>query len=94
MKRGASIVVCDRATPIARLVPYESDDDDGIKLLPPTRPIGDLKRLKPVRMRKRVDVARLLRQEVSRSVRDSQHAPSESRSGARLRLHRRMTRAG
>ena len=63
VKRGMSIVVCDRTTPIARLVPYESDDDDGIKLLPPTRPIGDLKRLKPVRTRKRVDVVRLLRQD-------------------------------
>jgi prevent-host-death family protein len=63
VKRGETIVVSDRTTPIARLVPYESDDDDGIRLMSPTRPIADLLRLKPVRTRKRVDVVRMLRQD-------------------------------
>lgn len=59
VRGGESILVCDRSTPIARLVP--SDEDDGLRVREPKRPREDLKRLKGVRPRRAVDVVRLLR---------------------------------
>ena len=55
-------VVCDRETPIARLVPYTRDTDDlGIE----EPAITDRERAwpKPVRLRKNVDVVKLLSQD-------------------------------
>jgi prevent-host-death family protein len=59
VRGGESIVVCDRNTPIARLVPTE--DGDGFQVREPTRPLEDLRGLKGIRPKGRVDVARLLR---------------------------------
>ena len=59
VRGGETIVVCDRNTPIARLVP--SDDDSGLRLREPKRPREDLKRVTGIRPRRHVDVVRLLR---------------------------------
>jgi prevent-host-death family protein len=61
VRNGASIVVCDRNTPIAHLVPTGSTDD--LVIREPTRPIAELRRLKGVRPKGRVDVERLLRED-------------------------------
>ena len=58
-RAGATIVVCDRNTPIARLVPVE--DEDGLQIREPVRPLEDLKRIKGVRLRRRIDAVRVLR---------------------------------
>ena len=61
VRGGESLVVCDRNTPIAHIVPTTSVDDLAIR--EPTRPTAELRRLKGVRPKGRVDVERLLRED-------------------------------
>lgn len=64
VRKGETIVVCDRKTPIARLVPYAQDTDElGIE----EPAILDQKLIRPsaVRLRKKVDVVKLLREDRS-----------------------------
>ena len=61
VRRGQIVEVCDRQTPIARIVPIERDAD-GLQVDEPRRPLSDLRRLKSIRLRRRVDVGRLLRE--------------------------------
>lgn len=63
VRRGHSIVVCDRTTPIARLVPYEPDEDDGFEVVPASLPVRDIRNLQAVRPKRPVDVVRLLRED-------------------------------
>jgi len=59
VRGGGEVVVYDRATPIARLVPFTSERDD-LQLIDASLPPSTLKRLKGVRPRKRIDVDKLL----------------------------------
>jgi prevent-host-death family protein len=61
VRKGETILVVDRTTPIAMLTPIDQPQDD-IVILGPGGPIPSLKKLKPVRLRKRVDVVELLRE--------------------------------
>ncbi|MCC6764729.1 MAG: type II toxin-antitoxin system prevent-host-death family antitoxin [Deltaproteobacteria bacterium] len=63
VRQGRSVVVCDRRTPIARLVPYEADESDGFQVQPASLPVGDLARLRAVRPKAPVDVVKLLRED-------------------------------
>ena len=63
VRRGRSVVVCDRTIPIARLVPYAPDEDDGFEVLPASLPLTDLKKVRGVRPKRVVDVVRLLRED-------------------------------
>ena len=59
VRKGGTVVVYDRATPIARLVPFKGGRDDLViteALDPPT----ELKRIKGVKPRKPIDVDKLL----------------------------------
>ena len=60
VRSGERIVVCDRATPVAWLLPYAAETD--VQIIPPKAPPLAAARLKPVRMRRRVDVVALLRE--------------------------------
>ena len=60
VRGGASLVVCDRNTPIARITPYERDD--GVAVRAPRRSLATLRTVKGVRPRRPVDVATLLRE--------------------------------
>ena len=51
VRRGQTVIVYDRSTPIARLVPYE-----------PERPMTDLRAIRGVKPRRPVDIVRLLRE--------------------------------
>jgi prevent-host-death family protein len=59
VRSGATVLVCDRNTPIARLVP--SDDPADLQIREPTRPLADLRRIRGVRPRATVNVTELLR---------------------------------
>ena len=60
VRSGETVVVCDRNTPIARLLPY--DDGDGLRIREPVRPIADLRKIKGVKTSQPVDVVALLRE--------------------------------
>ena len=60
VRSGERFVVCDRATPVAWLVPYGGDDET--QVIAPKAPPIPAKSLKPVKLRRRVDVVALLRQ--------------------------------
>ena len=61
VRRGGTIVVCDRKTPVARLVPY-AEDRDTFRVEPATRPVRDLKKLRGVKPRHPVNIDRLLQE--------------------------------
>lgn len=61
VRAGATVVVCDRSTPIARLVPYREDDPTDFRVEEPTAPAADLARVRGVKPRRPVDVVKLLR---------------------------------
>jgi prevent-host-death family protein len=63
VRRGHSVVVCDRTMPIARLVPYQSEEEDGFEVVPATSPVSDLGKVRGVRPKRRVDVVRVLRED-------------------------------
>ena len=59
VRRGATITVCDRHTPIARLVPFE-DDAGGLEVREPVA-AGSLPSAPGITLRKPIDVVALLR---------------------------------
>ncbi len=61
VRRGQTVEVYDRKTPIARIVPIEENGSD-LHVDEPHRPLSDLRKLQPIRLRRRVDVSRLLRE--------------------------------
>jgi antitoxin (DNA-binding transcriptional repressor) of toxin-antitoxin stability system len=61
VRNGETVIVHDRRTPIARLVPFE-EGTDGMQVSEPTRPTDELRKVKPLRLRRRVNVVRLLRE--------------------------------
>jgi prevent-host-death family protein len=61
VRRGGTVLVYDRSTPIARLVPFQEEPDD-LVLIEATASTSDLKRLKGVRPKKRIDLDKLLRE--------------------------------
>jgi prevent-host-death family protein len=56
---GGTVVVYDRTTPIARLVPFQEEADDVVIIENSASP-AELRRLKGVRPKKPVDVDKLL----------------------------------
>lgn len=59
VKAGERIVVCDRETPVAELLPLEKE----LPIRPATHPASDLLKLHGVRPRVPVDVVALLRED-------------------------------
>lgn len=59
VRRGATVTVCDRHTPIARLVPFE-DDAGGLEVREPTA-AGSLPIAPGITLRKQIDIVALLR---------------------------------
>lgn len=58
VRSGETVIVCDRATPFARLVPLEEDPGE-LKIREAGKPIRELN-VRSVRLRKKVDLDRLL----------------------------------
>jgi len=59
-RNGGTVVVYDRNTPIARIVPFDEDEDD-LVIIDASKSPAELKKLKGVRPKKPVDVNRLLK---------------------------------
>ena len=62
VRGGASVVVCDRNTPIARLVPYEDAPAGDFHVDEATGTPADLSKIRGVRLRRSVDVMKILRE--------------------------------
>ena len=62
VRQGETVVVCDRETPIARLIPYTRDTEE-LGIEEPAITDREDAWPKPVRLRKNVDVVKLLRQD-------------------------------
>jgi prevent-host-death family protein len=60
VRRGDTVIVCDRDTPVARLVPY-TEQNDGFVVHEPARPLGGLVGIRGVKPRRPVDVVDQLR---------------------------------
>ena len=61
VRRGGTVLVYDRSTPIARLVPFQEEPDD-LVLIEASASTSDLKRIKGVRPNKRIDLDKLLQE--------------------------------
>jgi prevent-host-death family protein len=61
VRSGETVIVCDRATPIARLVPFEQEME-AVKIRESGRPMSELSRIRSVRLRKRINADEILRQ--------------------------------
>ncbi|HYR42713.1 MAG TPA: type II toxin-antitoxin system prevent-host-death family antitoxin [Terriglobia bacterium] len=60
VRGGGTVIVYDRNTPIARLVPFQENSDDLIIIESSAAP-ASLKKIKGVRPKKRVDIDKVLR---------------------------------
>ncbi len=60
VRAGSTVVVYDRNTPIARLVPFQEEDD--LVVVEASAPMSELKKIRGVRPKKPVDVDKLLRE--------------------------------
>jgi prevent-host-death family protein len=61
VRRGGTVLVYDRSTPIARLVPFQEEPDDLVLIEASAAP-SSLKKIKGVRPKKRIDLDKLLRE--------------------------------
>ena len=61
VRAGGEVVVCDRETPIARIVPVDTSADD-VSTIPASAPPASLKKITGVRPKASVDVDGLLRE--------------------------------
>jgi prevent-host-death family protein len=59
VRKGDTLVVCDRTTPIAWLVPIAGNTDD-LKVREPEKSISDLKEIRPARLRRKADAIKIL----------------------------------
>jgi prevent-host-death family protein len=60
VRQGETVVVCDRLTPIAKLAPIEPDGG-GLLVSEPRTAGRGRRKVRPVRLRRRVDMVELLR---------------------------------
>jgi antitoxin (DNA-binding transcriptional repressor) of toxin-antitoxin stability system len=59
VRNGDTLVVCDYSTPIAWLVPID-ENAGNLKVCEPDKSISDLKEIRPVRLRRKVDAIKIL----------------------------------
>jgi len=62
VRRGEAVLVCDRSTPIARIVPIETAHD-ALQIREPTKPKSALRNIRPVKLRGDVDIVAVLRED-------------------------------
>jgi len=59
VRSGDTVVICDRSTPIAQLVPLDSKTDE-VKIREASKPVREISRCRAVRLGKKVNVDRIL----------------------------------
>ena len=61
VRGGDTVIVCDRKTPIAQLIPFDGKAND-LQIQEASRPVAELFEGRAVRLRKRVSVEKILRE--------------------------------
>lgn len=61
VRKGHTVIVCDRNTPIAQLIPFDDISDD-LEVLEASRPVSELFSGKPVRLRRKINVDKILKE--------------------------------
>ena len=61
VRNGSTVIVCDRNTPIAQVIPFDDNADD-FEIREASRPISELLLGKPVSLRKKVSVDKILKE--------------------------------
>jgi antitoxin (DNA-binding transcriptional repressor) of toxin-antitoxin stability system len=59
VRKGDILVVYDRATPIAQIVPMDKEAGNP-KIFEAIEPLGELEEIRPVRLRKKIDIVEIL----------------------------------
>ncbi len=62
VRQGDTVVICDRSTPIAQLIPLDRKMDE-LRIEEASEPVGRIAGVRPVRLRKRVNIDTILGQE-------------------------------
>jgi prevent-host-death family protein len=62
VRNGETVIVLDRKTPIAKLVPYDGSLEE-LRLKGASKAAGDLARIRPVRLLKPINLVDLLRED-------------------------------
>lgn len=62
VRNGETVVVCDRNTPIARLVSIDDATCEGLRIEPAKGSLPSLRSLPKVRLRRKIDVVAVLRE--------------------------------
>ena len=62
VRRGETVLVRDRRTPIAKLVPFQKERVI-LAVKPASKPARELVKIRPVRLRRPVDLLRWLRED-------------------------------
>jgi prevent-host-death family protein len=60
VRKGETIIVCDRSTPIARLTPMGRSADDDLILEEALDPPSEARKIKPLKRLREIDVDRVL----------------------------------
>lgn len=60
VRKGETVVVCDRSTPIARLVPMKHGHDDDLVLEEALDGPAEARKIKPLKRLKNINVDRIL----------------------------------
>jgi prevent-host-death family protein len=61
VRNGNTVIVCDRNTPIAQVIPFHDNADD-FEIREASRPISELFSGNPVPLRKKVNVDKILKE--------------------------------
>ncbi len=62
VRSGETVVVCDRKTPIARLVPVDDPTSEGLRVEPAKGPLPSLRAVPKVRLHRKINVVAVLRE--------------------------------
>ena len=61
VRNGDTVIVCDRKTPIAQIIPFDANAE-GLQIQEASQPIKELFESRAVRLRKRINVDKILRE--------------------------------
>lgn len=65
VRKGREVIILDRDTPVAKVIPFQAKESSDVKIRPPLKP-GSLKNIKFKGVKAKIDVVKLLREDRDR----------------------------